>query len=841
LNSEYTKSIPTLELKIKLLPVKALQPDHFFYFITFGFKFQCMKLILQIMLLMVVLHDSDTIAQNNLPIFAGKLSGFRPTEHGVQLAAANAIVQIDTYSPTILRIRVTRQAPIDDFSYAVVQKPSSFISNIKEHADSVILFTDSLQVVIYKNPMRFSIRTLKGEVISEDESTLPVSWLGTEVTTYRKLFPDEKFLGLGEKTGNLDKRGNAFENWNSDVPAYAINHDPLYQSIPFFIGVHGKLTYGIFLDNSYRTMFNFGASTDERFSSFSASDGEMNYYFFGASSIAGIISDYTWLTGRMHLPPYWSLGYQQSRWSYFPESQVMGIAQQFRDKQIPCDVIYLDIDYMDAYKIFTWNKERFPQPAAMIGKLNSMGFHVATIVDPGIKVEKGYFAYDEGVANNYFAKYPDGSNYIGSVWPGRCHFPDFTKEPVRKWWGASFNRLADPGVEGFWNDMNEPSAWGQRIPNIVQFDFEGRKGTIAQAHNLYGLEMSRATFEGTKALLNGKRPFVLTRAGYAGIQRYSAVWTGDNEATDDHMMLSARMVTGLGLSGVSFTGPDVGGFMGNPSEQLYTRWMSLGVFTPFFRNHSAWETKSKEPWAFGLNVERMVKEMIKQRYRLLPYIYSGMYESSVNGLPMARSLAIDYTFDEKVYWWSYQNEYLFGDNLLVAPVSCNQNAAKVYLPAGGWYRLSSGEFYKGNSEVTVDAPLNDLPVFVKASGIIPMQSDIQYTAQKPSPVMDLHIYNGDKPNSYVYYEDDGSTYQYENGSYFRRTITFDPVRKVISFSKAEGTFVSKFTSVRLILHSFEDLMIMRAGGKDYSVKLKSVRERSVEIPMGGGEEVVVGY
>ncbi len=779
--------------------------------------------------------------QGNLPVFPGSVKSASQVENGIMVKTENAFVRIIAFSPTVIRIRITRKEPVTDYSFAVVRTPESILKITSDHADSIMLSSDSLQIVIYRKPFRVAFKKPDGALISEEQPGFPVSWLGTEVTCYRKLFPDEKFLGLGEKTGNLDKRGGSYENWNSDVPAYAINHDPLYQSIPFFIGIHDKVTYGIFLDNSYRTKFNFGGSTDEHFTSFSAADGEMNYYFFGSSSVAGIIRDYTWLTGRMSLPPYWSLGYQQCRWSYFPESQVMGIAQQFRDKQIPCDVLYLDIDYMDSYKIFTWNKERFPQPKVMIDKLKGMGYHVVTIVDPGIKIEKGYFAYDEGVANNYFAKYPDGSNYTGSVWPGRCHFPDFTKEPVRKWWGASFSTLADPGVEGFWNDMNEPSAWGQNIPNIVQFDFEGRKGSITEAHNIYGLEMCRATFEGTKALLKGNRPLILTRAGYAGIQRYSAVWTGDNDATDDHMLLSARMITGLGLSGVSFTGSDVGGFMGNPTEQLFTRWMSLGVYAPFFRSHSAWDTKSKEPWSFGLNVERTVKEMIAQRYRLLPYIYSAMYESTVSGLPVARALAINYTFDEKVFWWKYQNEYLFGDNLLIAPVSANQLAAKVYLPAGGWYRLSGGEFYKGNSEVTVDAPLNDLPVFVKASGILPMQSDIQFTAQKPSPILDLHIYNGDKPNSFVYYEDDGLTYQFEKGEYFRRTITFDPGSRTIRFSKAEGRFSSKFTTIRLILHSFDDVMTVRAAGKDYSLKLKSVNERSIEIPEGNGDVLIMTY
>jgi len=773
--------------------------------------------------------------QGDLAVFTGNVRSVKQTGHGIGVKTVNAFATIEVYSASVIRLRITRNEPKDDFSYAVVQNPGAGFKKLAENVDSLQLATDSLIVVVYKTPFRVAVKNLSGRVISEDQPGMPVSWQGTEVSCYKKLFADEKFLGLGEKTGNLDKRGNTCENWNSDVPAYSTKADPLYQSIPFFIGIHDHVTYGIFLDNSYRTKFNFGASTDEKFSGFSAAGGEMNYYIFGASTVAGVIRDYTWLTGRMPMPPIWSLGYQQCRWSYFPESEVMSIATKFREKKIPCDVLYLDIDYMDKYKIFTWDKERFPQPKAMIGTLNDMGFHVVTIVDPGIKVDKDYFAYNEGVANGYFARYPDGSNYIGSVWPGRCHFPDFTMESVRKWWGASFNRLSEPGVEGFWNDMNEPSAWGQSIPGIVQFSYEGRMASMAQVHNIYGLEMARATYEGTRALLKGRRPLILTRAGYAGIQRFSAVWTGDNDATDDHMLLSTRMVTGLGLSGISFTGADVGGFMGNPSEQLFARWMSLGVYTPFYRNHSAWDTRAKEPWAFGLNIERMVTPMIAQRYRLIPYIYSAFYESTVSGLPVSRSLAIGYSFDEKVFWYSYQNEYLFGDNLLVAPVSCNQDAAKVYLPGDGWYRLSSGEFYKGNTEVTVDAPLNDLPVFAKASGIIPMQSDVQFTAQKPSSTLDIHIYNGSKSNSFTYYEDDGLTYQFESGQYLRRVITFDPVHRQIIFAKAEGKFASKFTSFRLILHSFDDVMTIRSADNDYTLKLRSLHERAAEIPVKEGE------
>jgi alpha-glucosidase len=772
----------------------------------------------------------QSIAQHENPVIIGSFKSVKTIDNGIQIIADNAVLRIIHYSPSIIRIRVEREGFPDDFSYAVIQKPSGKFTSVKETKDSIVLKTDSLSVIITKNPVRVKFLSNTGKIISEDYPGFGVSWLGTEVSCYKKLFPDERFIGLGEKTGPLDRRGQKYENWNSDIPSYTPITDPLYVTIPFYMGIHDQLVYGIFLDNSYRTRFNFGASTDNQFSSFSAEAGELNYYFFGASTIAGIIRDYTWLTGRMKLPPYWSLGFQQCRWGYYPESEVMSIAQSFRDKKLPCDVLYLDIDYMDAYKIFTWNKERFPQPKTMIDKLEGMGFHLVTIVDPGIKIEPGYKLYDEGVKNDFFIKYPDGKNYTGEVWPGRCHFPDFTKESTRTWWGASFSALTDPGVEGFWNDMNEPSTWGQDIPGIVQLDFDGHKTTIEEAHNVYGLNMARATYEGTRNLLNGKRPFVLTRAGYAGVQRYSAVWTGDNFASDEHLMLGVRMVNSLGLSGLAFTGPDIGGFMGNPTRELYTRWLSVGVYTPFMRNHAVVNSQHREPWSFGEETERIAREIMNQRYQLLPYLYSSFYESTISGMPVSRSLAINYTFDEKIYEGNYQQEYLFGDNILVSPVTSEQKSGKVWFPEGGWYRLSSGQYYRGNSEGIVESPLDDLPVFVKASGIIPMQSVIQNTDQKPASVLIIHVYNGTIKNSFTYYEDDGITYESEKGKYYKRTITFDPLARTVKLLKREGTFSSKFTSVLLDLHDFRDVTSVKVNGKDYPLNKKSELEKEITFP-----------
>jgi alpha-glucosidase len=544
----------------------------------------------------------------------------------------------------------------------------------------------------------------------------------------------------------------------------------------------------------------------------------MKYYFFGARNISGIIRDYTWLTGRMHLPPYWSLGYQQCRWSYYPESEVLGLANTFRDKKIPCDVIYLDIHYMDNYKVFTWNKERFPDPGLMISKINAMGFHLVTIIDPGVKIEKGYPSYEEGIKQDCFVKYPGGQLYTGNVWPGRCHFPDFTNPKVREWWGKSFTTLTAPGVEGFWNDMNEPSAWGQSIPNIVSFDFDGHHSTIAEAHNVYGLNMSRATYEGTRQLLNNKRPFILTRAAYAGIQRYSAVWTGDNSATEADMMMAVRMVNSLGVSGVSFTGPDMGGFIGTPTNELFARWMSIGIYTPFLRNHAEINSRHKEPWSFGEKIEDISRQWINKRYRLLPYIYSAFYESTQTGMPVARTLAISYMEDNKIYEEEFQNEYLFGGQILVAPVSSEKNTCNVYFPSGDWVRMTNDRLYNGNTEAAVDSPLDDLPVFVKSGGIIPLQSVIQNTSETPSPVLEIHIYNGKAPNTFMYYEDDGITYNYESGQYYRRLISFDPLSKSIIIGKVDGSFPSKFTKYRFVLHNFEEIKLVNVNGKGHNLE-----------------------
>ncbi|MDB4999142.1 MAG: glycoside hydrolase family 31 [Mucilaginibacter sp.] len=776
-----------------------------------------MKIINRCFVLAVIITACTQLLLAQNPIKqVGKVTGVTVNKQEVDITTENAFIKVIVYSPNIIRVRIDKQKLASDFSYAVISQPLSTKVNITQNDNEININTDSLKVNIQKSPYNITFSTLAGEVINQDETGLSTSWVNESVTTYKKMQEGEHFIGLGEKTGGLDRKGNAYTNWNSDTYAYTTNQDPIYSTIPFYIGVHHKVNYGIFFDNTWQSDFNFGASND-RFASFGAKGGEMNYYFISHKQVADIIRSYSSLTGLMKMPPLWSLGYQQNRYSYYPDTEVFRIAETLREKKIPADGITLDIHYMDKYKVFSWDKQRFPDPAGMIKKLKDMAFKVTLIVDPGIKVEKGYGVYERGLKEDIFAKYPDGSNYSGQVWPGWCNFPDFTNPKGRAWWGSELKKYADEGVSGIWNDMNEFSTWGQKAPDNILFNFEGKMASHPEIHNVYGLEMIRSSYEGYKAARDNKRPFILTRSGYAGLQRYAAMWTGDNRAEDSHMLLGVRLMNSLGLSGVPFTGMDVGGFTGGASPSLYARWMQIGAFNPYFRNHTGINSKASEPWAYGEEVLEITRNYINLRYRLLPYLYSTFYEATQSGKPVMRSLTIDYTHDENVYNGLYENQYMFGHAFLVFPFDGVTPFGKLYFPAGKWYNLYNGEVQQGNSKVGLDLGISKLPVYVKESSIIPMQTQIQNTTEKPSDTLYVHVYKGDVNNKFVYYEDDGESFDYEKGDFYKRTITYDAAKKAITFAKAEGSGKSKFSMIKLMLHCFNTTNL-KLNGKQLQAK-----------------------
>jgi alpha-glucosidase len=742
------------------------------------------------------------------------------TDAGVTGKTGNGNFRAIYINNNIIRITATRQDDFEDFSYSVIAHPEKVKLNIQDSEYQLSISSPAVQLVIQKQPATFSFQTPSGDVIHEDES-LGICWNGEQVTSYKRLQHGERFIGLGEKTGPLDRRGNGYQHWNTDNFAYHSGADPLYCSTPFYIGIHHHHVYGIFLDNTFKSFFNFGASNN-RFSSISVDNGEMNYYFIYGQTVAEIIQHYTLLTGRTPLPARWSIGYQQCRYSYFPDKEVLSVANAFREKDIPADVIVLDIHYMEQYKIFTWHKEHFSNPKKLIDELKSKGFEVVVMCDPGIKVEKGYEAYEDGVDKKVFIQYPDGENYTAQVWPGWCHFPDFTNPKTRQWWKEKFRDYVSQGVAGFWNDMNEIATWGNQLPENLELDFEGNKDSMRRGRNLYGMQMARATYEGTKELLKGRRPFNLTRSGFSGVQRYAAVWTGDNVATDEHMMLGVRMLNSMGLAGVAFCGYDVGGFVGDANPKLFARWISLGAFSPFFRGHSMVNSRDSEPWSFGEEVEEISRNYIKLRYRLMPYLYAAFYEATQTGMPVNRSLAIHYPFDSMVYQGHYQHQYFFGPSLLVAPIESYKDLMKVYLPPGNWYHFFDDRKFSAG-EAMVECPVDKLPVFVKGSSIVIMNDASGSHTKERSSTLEVHVYNGTETTSFLHYDDDGETFDYQRGNFSLRKFQLDAPKRLLTIEKPGGLYPSPYKKAVIYFHGYDSVSTAKVNNNAAPVQTTDYR------------------
>jgi alpha-glucosidase len=715
-----------------------------------------------------------------------------------------AIVSVDILAADLVRVRMAPGAEFGpDRSWAVIKMdwPPVHVEGT-EAAGQLTLRTAALEVRIQTDPFRVAIYDRAGRLISKDADGQGMAWDGNRIRCWKWMPPDEHYFGLGEKAGPLDKRGHSYVMWNTDSYGWGSTTDPLYETVPFFMALRQGKAYGIFFDNTYRSSFDLGAESPDYYS-FGAEGGELNYYFFYGPDPKTVLGRFTELVGRTPLPPKWALGYHQSRYSYYPEDDVRFIAQNFRIRHIPCDAIFLDIDYMDGYRIFTWNRQRFPHPAQMIADLAKQGFHIVTIIDPGVKVDSKYWVYQQGLAGDDFAKMPDGSLYIGKVWPGECVFPDFTSARVRAWWGTLYKGLIKNGVAGFWNDMDEPAIFDtptKTMPLDVVFYDHGMHSPHAKIHNVYGMLMSEGTKEGMLEARPNDRPLVITRATYAGGQRYAAVWTGDNSSTWEHLRISLRELMTMGLSGLDLAGADIGGFALSPSPDLYTRWLEAGVFYPYCRTHTSIGTRNQDPWSFGNRREEINRGSIELRYHLLPYLYNAFYQSSQTGLPVMRALLLDFPDDAEAV--SQENEFLFGQDLLVAPVvKDGEWAWPVYLPAGSWFDYWSTRTYKGPLHLTVEAPLDRIPLFVRGGAIIPTQEVVQYTEEKPIDPLTFEIYPHGK-SSRDYYEDDGASFKYRQGGFLRRRIGVTPQAGAIqiNFSARQGSYTPPRRALQLKVH-----------------------------------------
>ena len=719
-------------------------------------------------------------------------------------------LEVKIYSATIIRFRYGIDAILQkDVSYAVSPdfREKSVYVKLKEDENHFEIHTESLVCCIDKSTMKVVIYNELMQVVCEDETGF--HWQkyimkGGNINYCSKVIQKhERFYGLGDKPTESDLRGKRFENYGEDTYGFKKDKDPLYKNIPFYIGLHHGLSYGIFFDNTFRTVFDFGFET-HNVASFWARGGEMNYYFIYGPHMLDVSRQYTKLTGTSELPPLWALGYHQCKWSYFPEKNVKEIAQEFRSRNIPCDVIYLDIDYMDGYRCFTWNKKHFPNPARMIAELAAEGFKVVTIIDPGIKVDKNYSVYREALEKKYFCTRADGDPIEGDVWPGKCNFPDYTNPIVRKWWSNLFEGLIKAGIKGIWNDMNEPAVFEiGTFPEDVRHDFDGQPCSHRKAHNVYGMQMARATYDGVKKFLNGKRPFVITRSGYSGVQRYSSVWTGDNLATWEHLWIANIQVQRLNISGISFAGSDIGGFIGNPDGELYIRWLQMAVFHPFCRTHHAGleeGANAQEPWSFGTRIEFLAKKFITLRYQLLPYLYTTFWQQTYFGTPMIRPMV---TFDqEDVETQHRMAEFMFGDKILICPVtSPGVDGRRMYLPRGRWYNFWDDSVVNGGHELYVDAPLDKIPMFVLEGSVIPNYPKMQYVGEKHIDEMTLHIYYSKHQNISYVFEDEGDGYGYKNKEYNILKFTVNGNKNQFNiFQTITGHFEPTYIWYKIVIH-----------------------------------------
>lgn len=750
----------------------------------------------------------------------GNLTASQPQGNQITFSSRQATVVVTVLAPDLIRVRMVHGTSLPpDHSYAVIKTdwpnvPVEFSGD----KDTRIIRTPAFEVRAHLSPFSLAFYDRDGKLISKDADNRGVSWDGPTVRCWKWMPADEQYFGLGEKSTPLDKRGRSYVEWNTDPAGFDASSDPLYQSVPFFIGLRKGRAYGLFLDNTSRSSFDIGAE-DRNMYSFGAEGGEMNYYFFGGPTPKDVVSRFTELVGRSPLPPRWAIGYIQSRYSYYPESTVRFIAENFRHRGIPCDAIFLDIDYMDGYRVFTWDKSRFPDPRGMMADLKKQGFHFIAIVDPYVKVDPNFSIYKEGIADGYFLKKPDGTIFTGRGWPGASAFPDFASQKVRDWWASLYREQFDQGISGILTDMNEPTVLTERGQgatldlNIMHAtDFGPR--THAEIHNVYGMLETMATREGMLRVHPNERPMIITRATYAGGQRYAAEWSGDNWGTWDHLRLSMPMLNTMSLSGFQFSGADIGGIWPVPSPELYARWLASGVLTPFCWTHSG-GPGNLEPWAFGNRLEGINRNSIKLRYHLMPYIYTAFWEAAQTGVPIMRPLMLEYPDDLTAI--DQNDEYFFGNDLLVAPVTKDYDISRrVYLPRGVWYDFWTDHRYTGPTTLEVDAPMDRIPLFIRGGGIIASQQDMQYTDEAPIDPLTFDVYP-DGTSSRPYYEDDGISFDYQRGVSLLQHVTATEAANGVSLevSAREGSFTPPQRSIVIKIHGqkIQPRQVTTAGGE----------------------------
>lgn len=744
-------------------------------------------------------------------LFPGKIVSFSQHVDTLNFTTENGVIlQVTILRGSVIRFRYATDNNFEkDFSYAISETGARGYSMLKVDETDLeyTIITSKISICIAKANIHVTIYDNERNIICKDDWGF--HWeqsyeYGGNIVKMSKSAPQgECYYGLGDKPMHLNLKGKRVENWATDQYAFGKDQDPLYKSVPFYIGMYEERAYGIFFDNTFKTFFDF-CHERRNVTSFWAQGGEMNYYFFYGPNMQDVVTRYTDLTGKPELPPLWALGYHQCKWSYYPEKKVKEVTHKFRKLRIPCDAIYLDIDYMDGFRCFTWNKEYFPNPKRMVAELAEEGFKTVVIIDPGIKIDDEYDVYQEAMKNDYFCKRADGPYMRGKVWPGECFFPDFTNPKVREWWAGLFKEIIDEiGVKGVWNDMNEPAVMevpGKTFPDDVRHSYDGNYCSHRKAHNIYGTQMARATYEGVKRFAYPKRPFIITRSAYSGAQRYTSSWTGDNVATWEHLWIANIQAQRMSMSGMSFTGSDIGGFAEHPTGELYARWIQLGVFHPFCRTHSSGDHGNQEPWTFGEEVIDVTRKYVELRYQLLPYLYTMFWEYAEAGIPMLKSLVLYDQGDLQTHYRT--DEFIFGNQILVCPIQePNAKGRRMYIPKGYWYNYWTRAYVKGGKEQWVDAELDIIPLFIKEGAIIPKYPIQQYVGEKKIEELKLEAYYklGNKEVSKVY-EDAQDGYDYAKGRYSLRSFSFTgKENEVIIQQHKDGSYITEYETMQIEL------------------------------------------
>ena len=747
-------------------------------------------------------------------------------------------LRVHLLEPGLVRIRYAVGRLFEQWpGYAVAlnYQPRPVVCQERYFDDYVELSTGQLLLRIDRKHLKLSFYSEPdGELLQQDEWGFGYetnAWTGGFKNWVRKLIrPNEYFFGLGDKPCDLNLRGRRQEMWGSDYYAFHEHSDPLYKNIPFFLGLSDGKGYGIFYDNTARSYFDFGA-TEATILQFGADRGTMDYYFIYEPTPIQIISTYTRLTGPPELPPLWSLGYHQSRWSYYPAESILELAETFRAKKVPCDAIHLDIHHMDRYISFTWDSQLFPDPEHLVGQLGQKGFKTVSIVNPGVKVDFDSPVWQSGYESDCFCRRHDGFLLEGNVWPGVCHFPDFTMPRVRDWWSTLCKRdIGEVGIRGLWNDMNEPAVFpNQTFPEDTRHFYDGRPCSHVKAHNIYGQCMMFASWQGMLRYAPERRPFMLSRSGYAGLQKFSATWTGDNCSTWEHLKMADFQCQRLASSGVSFAGSDAGGFLEHPSPELFCRWMQLAAFHIFFRNHSSGEYGGQEPWSFGDQILYYVRKAIERRYQLLPYFYTLFQQYATEGTPMIRSLPIQCFEDTDTYWRGV--EFFLGDHMYIVPILEDQSGGcSFYVPPGHWFSYEDSlslDYFRTDAWFPCD--LSSIPVFVRGGAVIPHWPIQQYVGelQRPDCFLDLW-WAPDTICESQLYEDEGEGMSYLDGNYTLSRFQFRSEASTMQLScTREGQGTGFHNRLVLRLHALPHRVrqfICRVDGQPvpYSIEHKTV-------------------